>query len=127
LVRHVDDIEESGFAQLKAALGIGAVSTTESSWRYHPPRDAAERGTQIDLLLDRRDNTVNLCEMKFSDGPFTIDKRYADELRDRREIFRRVIRTRKNVFLTLVTTFGVSDNAYAKELLVSSLTVDALF
>jgi hypothetical protein len=113
--------------QLKAALGIAAVSTTESSWRYHPPRGSAERGTQIDLLIDRRDNTINLCEMKFSDGDFAINKGYAAKLRHKREIFRRVTRTRKNVFLTMVTTFGVTDNAYAKELVASSLTLDSLF
>ena len=116
--------------QFKAALGIAAVATTESSWRYHPPRDSkdsSERGTQIDLLIDRRDQTINLCEMKFSDGEFTIDKRYAAELRHKRDIFRRVTRTKKNVFLTMVTTFGVRDNAYAKELIAASLTADALF
>jgi hypothetical protein len=113
--------------QLKAALGIAAVSTTESSWRYRPPRDSTQRGTQIDLLIDRRDDTINLCEMKFSDGEFTIDKAYAAELRHKRDVFRRMTRTRKNTFLTMVTTFGVTDNAYAKELIASSLTVDSLF
>ena len=78
-------------------------------------------------MIDRRDNTINLCEMKFCDGPFTIDKRYASELRDKREIFRGMSRTRKNVFITMITTFGVSNNAYAKELVASSLTADALF
>jgi hypothetical protein len=76
---------------------------------------------------DRRDNTINLCEMKFSDGEFTIDKAYAAELRHKRDVFRRVTRTRKNTFLTMVTTFGVTDNAYAKELIASSLTVGSLF
>ncbi len=78
-------------------------------------------------MIDRRDQTINLCEMKFSDAEFTIDKRYATELRNKRDIFRRVTGTRKNVFLTMVTTFGVADNAYAKELVAKSLTMDALF
>jgi hypothetical protein len=113
--------------QLKAALGIAGVSTTGASWRYRPPKGSSERGAQVDLLIDRRDQTINLCEMKFSDAEFTIDKRYATELRNKRDIFRRVTGTRKNVFLTMVTTFGVADNAYAKELVAKSLTMDALF
>lgn len=113
--------------QLKAALGIAGVSTTESSWRSRPPESSGERGTQIDLLIDRRDQTINLCEMKFSDGEFTIDKQVAAELRHKRDVFRQATRTRKNVFVTLVTTFGVTDNAYAKELVAASLTIDALF
>jgi uncharacterized protein len=113
--------------QLKAALGISGISTSESQWRYRE-RDAPTRGgAQIDLLIDRRDNTINLCEMKFSDSPFTIDKRYAAALREKKDIFRRVTNTRKNIFITMVTTFGVTDNAYAKELIASSLTADALF
>jgi uncharacterized protein len=113
--------------QLKAALGIAGVSTTESSWRYRPPKGSEERGTQIDLLIDRRDQTINLCEMKFSDSEFTIDKQVAAELRHKRNMFRNMTRTRKNVFLTMVTTFGVADNAHAKELIATSLTIDALF
>ncbi len=113
--------------QLKAALGISGISTTESSWRYCEPGGSAKSGAQVDLLIDRRDQTINLCEMKFTDTAFTIDKRYADALRNKKEVFRRVTRTRKNVFITMVTTFGVTDNAHAKELVASSLTIDALF
>jgi hypothetical protein len=114
-------------AQLKVALGIAGVGSTASPWRYCPPRASEEHGTQIDLLIDRHDHTINLCEMKFSDAEFTIDKRYAAELRRKRDTFRRVTGTRKNVFLTMVTTFGLTDNAYAKELVAKSLTTDALF
>jgi len=113
--------------QLKAALGIAGVNTTESAWRYLPRPGAEERGAQIDLLIDRHDQTINLCEMKFADGEFTIDKRYAAELRHKRDTFRRITRTRKNLFLTMVSTFGVHNNAHAKELVAASLTSDALF
>ena len=78
-------------------------------------------------MIDRRDQTINLCEMKFSDSEFTIDKQVAAEVRHKRNMFRKVTRTRKNVFLTMVTTFGVADNAHAKELIAASLTIDALF
>lgn len=84
-------------------------------------------GAQIDLLIDRRDNTINLCEMKYASAPYTIDKSYAENLRQKRDVFLKVTGTRKNVFLTMVTSFGLTDNAYAKELIADSLTLDDLF
>jgi hypothetical protein len=114
-------------ARLKAGLGIAGVGSTQAPWRHRVSKASKEHGVQIDLLIDRDDQTVNLCEMKFSDSEFTIDKRYAGALRRKRDMFRRVTRTRKNIFLTMVTTFGVTDNAYARELVASSLTIDALF
>jgi hypothetical protein len=111
--------------QLKAALGIGGVQTTESPWRYRPA--GGGEGTQIDLLVDRGDQTINLCEMKFSEGVFTIDKRYAGELRHKRDTFRTVSKTRKNLFITMVTTFGIADNAPAKELVANSVVAQDLF
>ena len=112
-------------SRIKNALGIGGVQTTESPWR-HAGSDAAPRA-QIDLLIDRADGTINLCEMKFSEGPFTIDKSYAAELRQKRDIFRRITGTRKNLFLTMITTFGIADNPYAKELVGNSVLADELF
>ena len=113
--------------QLKAALGISGIDSTESSWRYREPGASKKRGAQIDLLIDRRDHTVNLCEIKYSDTKFNIDKKYANVLRNKKEVFRRITRAKKNLFITMITTFGVTDNAYAKELIAISLTVDALF
>lgn len=113
--------------RLKAALGITGVETTEAPWRYQSTAKSEIPGAQIDLLIDRRDNTINLCEMKFSETEFTIDKKYAGVLRRKLEVFRRVTGTRKNVFLTMVTTFGVTNNAYSKDLVANSLTLEDLF
>ncbi len=110
--------------QLKVALGISGVQTTDAPWRHHPR--AGEPGAQIDLLIDRADDTITLCEMKFSEGAFSIDKRYAEELRQKRETFRQVTGTRKNLFIAMVTTYGVADNAHAKELVANSVTAEAL-
>ncbi len=111
--------------QIKDALGIGGVQTTEAPWRCQSTDD--ESGAQVDLLIDRADDTINLCEMKFSEGVFTIDKRYADILRQKRDTFRRVTGTRKNIFITLVTTYGITDNAHAKELVASHVEAGVLF
>lgn len=113
-------------ALIKRALGIGSVETTESAWR-HRSSDRAERGAQIDLVIDRKDMTINLCEMKFADGEVVIDKRYTAELRHKRDVFRRVTATRKTLLTTMITTHGVADNAYAHDVVDSALTMDALF
>ncbi len=108
-----------------AVQGISGLLTTESPWRHRPASD--ETGTQIDLLIDRGDQTINLCEMKFSEGVFTIDKRYAADLRLKRDTFREVSKTRKNLFITMVTTYGITDNAHAKELIANSVVAGDLF
>lgn len=111
---------------IKRALGIAAVQTEESAWR-HVADDDENQGAQIDLVIDRADQSINLCEMKFSESEFVIDERYASDLRRRRATFERVTGTRKALFLTFVTTYGVRDNVHAQALGVSSLTMDALF
>jgi hypothetical protein len=113
-------------ASLKRALGIEAVETTESAW-LHRPIDRANRGAQVDLVIDRRDASINLCEMKFSDGEFVIDKTYAGELRHKRDTFRQITGSRKTLLVTLITTHGLRSNPYARELVDRSLTMDALF
>ena len=111
---------------LKRALGIAAVETSEAAW-HHRPIDGDDRGAQIDLVIDRRDASINLCEMKFSDAEFAIDKGYAGELRHKRDTFRRVTGSRKALLVTMITTHGLRDNQYARELVDRSLTMDALF
>ncbi|MBL8739513.1 MAG: hypothetical protein JNK04_00420, partial [Myxococcales bacterium] len=91
---------------IKRALGIGAVETEDAPW-VHRPTGPDDRGVQIDLVIDRADQSINLCEMKFAESEFVLDKAYARELEEKREVFRRVTRTRKSVFLTLVTTYGL--------------------
>ena len=112
-------------SQMKGALGIAGVQTEQSTWSH--VGKGKESGAQVDLLIDRRDDCIHLCEMKFAHGEFVIDKRYAERLRERKETFRRVTGTRKTLFLTLVTTFGVKENPHALELVQSELTLDDLF
>jgi len=109
--------------QIKQALGIGGVATVQSGW--HKSGDG-ERA-QIDLVLDRADNCINLCEMKFSAGEFTISKTYAQTLRRKLHLFQHSTKTKKNLFLTFVTTFGCKHNPYFSELVASELTMDCLF
>ena len=110
--------------QLKKELGISGVYTEESAWRY---LSGNEKGAQIDLLLDRRDKVINLCEMKYSESEFTIDKTYATTLENKRDVFRSQTKTKKSIFLTFITTFGITDNEYAKRLIQNSITMNAMF
>lgn len=112
--------------QLKRALGIEGVETAEASWALRP--DAHHRdGAQIDLVIDRADRCMNLCEMKFSEAEFSIDKAYARELEHKRNAFREATGTSKTLFLTMVTSNGLRDSPHARQLIAKTVTVDALF
>lgn len=110
--------------QIKKQLGILNLYTEEATWRHLPEKG---KGAQIDLLFDRKDFVVNLCEMKYSESEFTIDKAYAAELENKRDVFKQETKTKKSLFLTFVTTFGIKDNEYAKRLIQNSITADSLF
>jgi uncharacterized protein len=109
--------------QIEHALGIAAIHTSTASWTGAYAKEMA----QIDLLIDRADRIINVCEMKFSTTVFTIDKKYAQELRKKLDIFRNASATKKTILLAMITTYGVTENEYANELVQSSVTMDALF
>jgi hypothetical protein len=106
--------------ELKRAIGVEAVETMETSWHR---AGGDEPGAQIDLVIDRKDGCINLCEMKFSESEYAIDKGYARELANKVSAFSRATGTRKALFLTMVTVSGVRENAHKLELVQS--TVDA--
>jgi AAA+ ATPase superfamily predicted ATPase len=111
-------------SQIKKELGIQNVYTEESVWRHQPKTG---NGAQIDLLLDRQDFVINLCEMKYSQTEFLIDKAYVKDLENKKDVFRSLTKTKKSLFITFVTTFGIKDNDYAKRLIQNSVSMDALF
>ncbi|MEZ4883948.1 MAG: ATP-binding protein [Chitinophagales bacterium] len=111
--------------QIKAALGISGIYTEESSWRKAGTE--GNMGSQIDLVIDRGDNVINICEIKFSQYPFVINKNYADELRTKLTIFKQSTKFTKSLFLTMITTFGLVENKYSTSLIQQSIDMDALF
>lgn len=113
--------------QIKKALGIGDVLTEESSWRYLSPKGSGGQGAQIDLLLDRQDRTINLCEMKFAGDEFIIDKKYADDLDNKLNVFKRETGTKKSIFLSMITTFGVRKNKYYTGRVLREVKMEDLF
>lgn len=114
--------------QIKRALGISGVAATVAPWRFVAPRGSkAERGAQVDLLFDRADRVITLCEIKYSDRAFTLDKASRDELVRKRDVFRENAAGNRQVVLALITPFGVTQNAYARELLGNVVVLDDLF
>ena len=99
-------------------MGISGVQSDICGWKGD--------GAQIDLLIDRRDQTINLCEMKFSQGEFEITKQYDERLRERAEVFRSATRTRKAIHQTFVTTYGLKRNMYSGTI-QSEVVLDDLF
>ncbi|MCS7035624.1 MAG: ATP-binding protein [Saprospiraceae bacterium] len=104
--------------EIKEALGIAGVQTSVSAWR--------SKEAQIDLVIDRRDHVINLCEMKFSLHPVLIDKGYAETLQRKVERFAAHTQTKKALALTLITTYGLAPGPHAA-VVRKTLTMDALF
>lgn len=95
--------------QIKTALGISGVHCEVMPWRSKLEDDHA----QIDMLIDRDDRVINICEMKFSSDDFLIDKQYDAELRNKIQSFVTQSKVKKNPHLTIITTFGLKQNQYS--------------
>ena len=107
------------------ALGVAAIYTETAG--YIQKGNSENQGVQIDLLIDRADRVINICEIKFYDAPFTITKDYAAKLRLAIAKFRTATKTRKSLFLTMITTYGLQKNVYSGELVQNEITLDNLF
>lgn len=111
-------IKQCDYEEIKKSLGILGIATEASQWR--------SKESQIDLIIDRADRVINLCEMKFSVDKYEITKDYADKLRDRRADFRVSTQTKKALITTFVTTYGVRQGKNSS-VVDKELTLDDLF
>ena len=109
--------------QIKAALGISGVSTKHSAWSK---RADDISGTQIDLIIERKDNVVNLCEIKFYGNEFTVNKDYHRVLINRQELLEKEISSKMIIHNTLITTYGLKYNEYSGDF-DNVITLDSLF
>ena len=110
--------------QIKIALQIAGVSTEESLWAKKG--DDTSRGTQIDLIISRKDNVVNMCEMKFYNEEFEVDKDYHLILENRKKLLREIIPKKATVHNTLITTYGLKKRGYWSDF-VRVVTIDQLY
>lgn len=111
--------------QIKQALGIAAVLTHEYQWSYVGKKNQ-DRDGQIDLIIERQDNCINLCEIKFSETPFVITQDYSHQLKQKIMIFREKTKTRKTIFLTMITPYGIRENSYSLGLVNSQVILEDL-
>jgi AAA+ ATPase superfamily predicted ATPase len=109
---------------IKEGLKIGGVITLSGYW-IALTNDKKE--AEIDLVIDRADNCINLCEIKFSDKEFVVTKEYAKTLIRKKEIFRKKTKTKKALFTTLITPFGATENANYLSSVEKQLSLESLF
>lgn len=112
-------------SNIKHALGISGIYAEESGYLFKGDKNSD--GFQIDLLIDRNDSVINVCEMKFYSGEFTIDKSYAAKLRYKINKFKELSGTNKHIMLTFISSFGLVKNKHSLGLVNNDLKMDVLF
>lgn len=108
--------------QIRQALGISGIASDVCAWNYR----GKEQSAQIDLIIDRGDRAIELCEMKYSNHPYELKKDYVEWLRERRDLFREVTKTNKTLRLTMITSSGIKQNMYSSSL-QGQLSLDDMF
>ncbi len=112
--------------QIKESLGISGVLSNVCSWYQKADKDKGVKGGQIDMLIERRDQVVNVCEVKFSLNPYVISGKYFREMIERMESFRLATNTKSALHLTMISASGIAANEYS-ESVQNVITLDELF
>jgi hypothetical protein len=115
--KHIDAI--------KGALGLDSIHVNWSDWRYIPEK--SKKGAQIDLVLDRDDDCITLCEIKHTEKNFVITKSYSKEIESKQEIFVEQTRTKKQIQWCFITSNGIAKNEYFKTLVNQEVGLEDLF
>lgn len=113
-------------SQIKDAIGISGIESSDFSWSCSEDRNTGRSGAQIDLVINRNDATITVCEMKYYNDVYSIDKETEQSLRVKINDFIEVTHTQKSIMLTLVTTYGLKDNAHSA-IINSVVTLQDLF
>jgi hypothetical protein len=112
--------------QIGEALNLSPTAIP-NTWRYVPIRNSQKKGAQIDLLFDRDDNAITVCEIKYTEKPFAIDKTYAANLANKLEIFKKQTRTKKQIFFVMISANGLKKTIYSEEMVTGLVKLDDLF
>lgn len=113
-------------SQIRRALHISPTAIA-NGWRYVPTAKSNEKGAQIDLLFDRDDDSITICEIKYTNEPFVINKNYAEILKNKISIFKEMTRTKKQIFIAMISANGIKDTMYSEEMIQGIVTLDDLF
>ena len=108
--------------QIKRALGISGVNTNEYSWIS----SRKEGGAQIDLVIERDDGIVNLCEEKFTDTAFSISSEYEEDLLKKIELYKQETKKKHAIKLVMISAEGIKGSAHTEHI-TRVLTLDDLF
>ena len=110
---------------IKQAMSIGGIYSKSATF-YKKGTDT-EEGAQIDMLLDRSDQMINIFEIKFNTESFSLTKSYAEKLAQKMRVFKETTKTNKNISLTLISAFGLKHNQHSLGFVQKVLTLDSLF
>lgn len=113
-------------AQIKKVLALPEISFA-SPWRYSPLKTSNKKGAQIDLLFDRSDDAITICEIKYTNKPFKIDKSYCAQLKERLKTFKTVTRCKKQLLIAMISGNGLVENTYSDDLISKVVTLEDLF
>lgn len=108
--------------QIKHAIGISAVKTEDFPWSS----STSEPGAQIDMVIERADGVTNLCEMKYTDGPFVADREFEEDMARRRRVFQIESATKNTVQSVLVCPQGLRPNTHSWDI-AHVVDIDDLF
>ncbi len=97
------------------------------TWRYVPRHGVIAAGAQIDLLFDRPDGVISICEIKYNQQPFAIDKVYAKNLLNKAETYRKHTHTQKDIFISMITAGGLKPTMYSEEIVTEQVVLDDFF
>ena len=112
--------------QIRKALQLEAISCEIGNWKFTPTKGKKESGAQIDLLFDREDGIISLCEIKYAEKTFILDKSEAKNLMNKVAVFEHHIPTKKQTLLALITTVGLKENIWSEELIQNVVTLEDL-
>jgi len=113
-------------SQIKECLGIRGILSNVYSWYQAGNADKGIAGGQIDFLIDRRDQVINVCEAKYTVSPYVITRKYFEEMQQRMENFRKSTGTRSALHLTMISASGLADNEYSGQV-QSIVSLNSLF
>jgi len=114
-------------SQIIRRLNLDSLATGIGRWQFIPPKGSKEKGAQIDLVIDRFDKSLNVCEIKFASEQYRMSKSDAKNLANKMKIFELKTRTKKQIFLTMITTMGIKKNIWSDDLVDSEVILSDLF
>ena len=114
-LKHIDQIRE--------ALELQAISCEIGNWRFVPKKGKGDSGTQIDLLFDRDDGVITLCEIKYTEKPFILDKAEAKIIKNKIDVFEKYFSPKKQITFAIINTFGIKPTIWSEELIQNVVTL----